>query len=153
MKYALGLAAAVTLMLVAQIDRPAAETNIPQLSGQDKSVVIQAAIEAKTHQSTPKDFTPALGASVPRSLHQHAFKPDIAREVPALKHFFYAYTDREIVLIDGMARKVAAVIPLPAELTSNGQTDQGASEPAGEPNKEGATTGSVPAYTAPETLK
>src|SRR3954466_8151021 len=62
MKYALGLTAAVALILAAQIDRPAAQTNSQpanQLSEQEKAVVIRAAVEAKSHQKTPKDFAPA----------------------------------------------------------------------------------------------
>jgi hypothetical protein len=164
MKYVLGLTAAVALILAAQIERPAAQTNsepATQLSEQDKAVVIKAALEAKSHQKTPKDFAPAVGASVPRSVYQHGFKPEIAREVPALKQYWYAYLDREIVLIDSLQKKVVAVIPLPAELVSGDQEHHGAAEPAGASaakptggSKEGAsTTGSVPAYTSPETNK
>ena len=86
MKYGLGLIAAVAL-IAAQIDRPAAQANnqpVAQLSDQDKAVVIKAAVEAKSHQKTPNEFTPAVGASVPKSVYQHGFKPEIVSEVPAL---------------------------------------------------------------------
>jgi hypothetical protein len=164
MKYVLGLTIAGALILAAQIDRPAAQTNsepVAQLSEHLKATVIKAAIEAKTHQKTPKEFTPAVGAPVPSSVFQHAFNPEITRAVPELKHYWYAYLDREIVLMDGLQKKVVALIPLPAKLVLGGQGNHGAAEPAGESEPAGkskgedraSTTGSVPAYTSPETIR
>jgi hypothetical protein len=165
MKYALRLTAACAAILAAPIDRPAAQTNSPpaaleatrgllKLSEQDSAAVIEAAVEAGTHQKTPKEFTPALGAPVPSSVFQHAFKPEIVREMPVLKHYWYAYLDREIVMIDSMQKKVVAVIPLPAKYLSGGQTNHGAAEPAESKGPDSAgPTGSVPAYTSPETLR
>jgi hypothetical protein len=160
MKYALGLLAAGALILAAEMDRPAAQTievtiDSLKLSEQDKAAVITAAVEAKTHQKTPKEFTPAVGAPVPTALYRHAFKPEIARKVPALKQYWYAYLDREIVLIDSMQKKVVAVIPLPAKFVSGGQEHHGAAESAGESSgkDDASTTGSVPAYTSPESIK
>ena len=166
MKHAIALTAAGALIFAqAQIDRLGAQTSGQhvaleastgplKLSEQDKAAVINAAVEAKSHQDTPKEFTPAVGAPVPKEVYRHAFKPEIARGVPALKQYMYAYLDREIVLIDGMQNKVVAVIPLPAQLVSSGETDQGSAEPAGESKGDRAsTTGSVPAYTSPETMK
>src|SRR6185295_10346626 len=123
-KFAVGLTAASALMLGAQIDRPAAQTNNQPaaveatkgpltLSEHDKAAVIKAAVEAKSHQKTPKEFTPAVGATVPKEVYLHDFKPEVARETPALKLYKYAYLDREIVLIDGIQQKVVALIPLP----------------------------------------
>jgi hypothetical protein len=169
MKFALGLTVAVALILAPQIDQPAAQTQPAaldatqgplKLSEQDRATVIKAAVEAKSHQKTPKDFTPAVGAPVPRALYSHAFKPEVVRNVPTLKHYWYAHLDREIVLIDSMQKKVVAVIPLPANFVSGGQGNHGAAEPEDESksarskSKDGAsTTGSVPAYTSPETIK
>jgi hypothetical protein len=166
LKYAL-LIAVGAVTLAAHIDRPAAQTsNQPvaidqatkgplNLSEQDKETVIKAAVEAKTHQKTPKEFTPAIGTTVPKELYLSAFKPDVAREVPPLKLYQYAYLDREIVLIDSMAQKVVAVIPLPEKLVAGDQQHQGAAEPASRPPGAGGTdsTGSVPAYTSPESIK
>jgi hypothetical protein len=166
MKFAFSLTAACALILLAQIERPAAQinsepvareaTNGPlKLSEQQKEAVIRAAVDAKSYQKTPKEFTPAVGATVPKEVYQHAFKPEIAREMPTLKHYWYAYLDREIVLIDAVQKQVVAVIPLPAKHMSGGQENQGAAQPAGEPkSKDGASTmGSVPAYTSPETTR
>ena len=157
MKSVFGLTAACALILAAHIDRPVAQDNsqpAAQLSEQDKAVIITAVFEAKSHQKTPKDFTPTVGASVPKSVFIHGFKPEIASKVPMLKHRWYAYLDQEIVLVDGMQTKVVAVIPLPAKPVSVGQDHHGAAEPADSRAADGAkSTDSVPAYTSPETIK
>jgi hypothetical protein len=158
MKFTLVLIAAGALTLAAHIDQPAAQTNssaVAQLSDQHKEVVVRAAIEAKSHQKTPKEFTPAIGASVPSSVYVHGFTPEISGELPLLKQYWYAYLDQEVVLIDGLQTKVVAVIPLPAPSASVGQSHHGAAEPAGEskPQDGAKNTDSVPAYTSPETIK
>jgi hypothetical protein len=166
MKHALGLATAAALILAAQIDRPVAQTaSMPAaseqekgpltLSGEEKDALIQAAVKSKARQKTPKDFTPEVGAPVPRTLHIHSFEPEVAGKVPTLKHYWYAFLDREILLLDSMKKQVAAVIPLPEKYVSTSQEHHGAVEPATEPpKKDGASTaGSVPAYTSPESLK
>jgi hypothetical protein len=166
MKYALLLTAAAALMMGAQIDGSAAQTNsqpVPleaatngplNLSDQDKAAVLKAALDAGSHQATPKEFKPAVGAPVPRTIFQHGFKPEVVGETPVLKDYWYAYLDREIVLIDALQEKVAAIIPIPDDLVSDGQAHQGAAEPASRPNSDGGTsTDSVPAYTAPELIR
>jgi hypothetical protein len=166
MKYALVLTAAAALILGAHIDGPAAQTNsqpgarqantagILHLSDQDKAAVIKAALDAKSHQSTPKEFTPAVGAPVPKTVFQHGFKPEIVSQMPALKEYWYAYLDREIVLIDALQKKVAAIIPLPPNLVSGEQEHQGAAESDSEPKRDGASsTESVPSHTSPETIR
>jgi hypothetical protein len=161
MKRALGLTVAGALMLGVQVGRPAAQVNSQvdaseplKLSEQDKTRVIMAAIEAKSRQKTPKEFTPAVGASVPKTVYLHAFKPEITGEVPALKRHWYAYLNREIVLIDAARSKVVAVIPLPEKFMSDDQQHQGAAEPAGSKNKYGGgNTESVPSHTSPESIK
>jgi hypothetical protein len=169
MRYALVLTAAAGLILAAQTDRPAAQTNNEvaadqvtkaspplTLSEQDKAAVIKAALEDRSHQKTPKQFTPTVGASVPSAVYQHSFKPEIAVQIPVLEHYYYAYLDREIVLIDSLQKKVVAVIPLPASLVSGGQEKhQGAAESEGESKREDGSTStdSVPSYTSPESIK
>jgi hypothetical protein len=166
MKYVLVLTAAGALILAAQMDRPVAQTGSPPVAGeatkgplklseQDKAAVIEAALDAKSRQKTPKDFTPAVGASVPKTVYQHGFKPEVVLKMPVLKHYWYAYLDREIVLIDSLQKEVVAVIPLPAKLVSGDPEHHGAAESAGEPKGKAGTssTDSVPAYTSPETIK
>jgi hypothetical protein len=168
MRYAIVLTAAASLILAAQTDQPAAETTHElaadqvtkappplTLSEQDKAAVIKAALDARSHQNTPKDFTPAVGEPVPSSVYQHNFKPELTHDMPVLKHYSYAYLDREIALIDSLQKKVVAVIPLPAHLVSGGQQQhQGAAESEKEPKSGGtSSTDSVPAGTSPETLR
>jgi hypothetical protein len=165
MRYALGLTVTCALILAAPSDRPAAQTNSQpaaleaaegplKLSEKDRAAVIEAAVEAGTHQKTPKEFTPALGATVPSSVFQHAFKPEIVRKMPVLKEYWYAYLDREIVMIDAIKKKAVAIIPLPAKYVASGQTHHGAAEPAQSKGPDGASnTDSVPAYTSPETIR
>ena len=166
MKHALVLTAACALILGLQIDRPAAQTDSQSvaseatpngplnLSDQDKAAVIKAALDAKSHQATPKEFKPAVGAPVPKEVFQHGFKPEVVSNTPVLKEYWYAYLDREIVLIDALQKRVVAVIPLPAKHVTGEQPHQGAAEPASKANEQGATSaGSVPAYTSPESLR
>jgi hypothetical protein len=158
------LTAAVSLIVGAEIYGSAAETNRQtfareattplKLSDQDKAAVIKAALDAKSHQTTPKDFTPELGAPVPQSVYQHGFKPEVIDETPILRNYWYAYLDREVVLIDALQKTVAAIISLPANLVTSGQAHQGAAESADRPKGDGASsTESVPAYTSPETIR
>jgi hypothetical protein len=170
MKYAIVPATAGALMLAAAaIDVSPAQTSdqtIPpraleatkaplKLSEQDKAAVIRAAMDAKSRQKTPKDFTPEVGATVPKALYLHAFKPEVVGEIPALKQYDYAYLDKEIVLINSLQKKVVEVIPLPEKYVSGDPEHHGAadSEKTAPQGDRASTTGSVPAYTSPETIK
>jgi hypothetical protein len=164
MRNALTLATTVVLILAApgSLAAQTSDSKGPlKLNERDKTAVIKAAVEAKSHQNTPKGFTPVVGAHVPRKVYSHAFKPAVARKIPVLKHYWYSYLDREIVLIDSMEKKVAAVIPLPPKYVFRDQGDQGAAKPAAPPksNSESKTDDgagvaeSVPAYTSPESIK
>jgi hypothetical protein len=142
--------------LAAHIDRPAAQNTEPaaQLSEPEKTAIITAVLEAKSHQKTPKDFSPTIGASVPKSVFIHGFKPEIAERIPELKQYWYAHTDEGIVLVDASQTKVAAVIPIPQSVTT-GQGHHGAAEPADKSRSDNGASNaeSVPAYTSPETIK
>jgi hypothetical protein len=161
MKYVHSLVVAGTLILGLQLGRAAAQTNSQpvtaeplKLSEQQKELVIAAAIEAKTRQKTPKEFKAAVGASMPKEVYLHAFHPEIARKVPTLKHHWYAYLNREIVLIDASQATVVAVVPLPEKFVSDDQQHQGAAEPGSSKNEHGgSSTESVPSHTSPETIK
>jgi hypothetical protein len=156
MKYALSLIVAGVLTFGAHIGRPAAQNTEPaaQLSEQQKAAIVTAVLEAKSHQKTPKDFAPAVGASVPKSLFIHGFKPEITARIPELKQYWYAHTDEGIILVDASQTIVAAMIPISQSATT-AQGHHGAAEPA---DKSRTDTGSsnadsVPAYTSPETIK
>jgi hypothetical protein len=152
-------------LVTAQIDRPAAQTNSQptvreatkgplELSEQDKAAVIKAALDAKSHQKTPKDFTPTVGASVPRSVFLHGFKPDVVGKVPALKEYWYAYTDAEIALVMRCRQQLLRSSRFRHRLVSTGHGDHGTAEPAKAKGKDGVgNAGSVPAYTSSETIR
>lgn len=109
----------------------------------------------KSHQKTPENFAPRVGEDVPKSLYLHSFKPEVAQAAPILKEYLYAYLDREIILVDGLRNKVVSLVPLPEQYVTTDQQRHGAAEPG---TAEGVAdhsgpTGSVPAYTSPETIR
>ena len=123
------------------------------LSEEQKQAVIEAAVSAKSRQTTPKEFSPSVGATVPKEVYLHGFKPDETQKTPLLKKYFYAFLDREIVLVDG--RKVVAIVALPEKLVAGEQPHQGAAE-ASSTNAKGSSsssTGSVPSHTSPESIR
>ena len=132
----------------------AAKESAITLSEEQKQAVIDAAVSAKSRQKTPKEFSPSLGATVPKEVYLHGFRPEATQKTPLLKEYWYAFLDNEILLVDG--RKVAAVIALPDQLVADGrQPQQGAAEASGGTNAKGGTepVASVPSHTSPETIK
>jgi hypothetical protein len=108
------------------------------LSEQQKQMVIDAIVDRKSHQVTPKEFKAELGADVSSKVDLHAMPPKVVSDVAALKDFMYAHLDREIVIVDAMDKKVVALLPLPANLAhESGNKPEGAG-PEGKPP---ATTG------------
>ena len=128
-----------------------AKENSITLSDDQKQAVIHAAITAKSRQKTPKEFSPSLGATVPREVYLHAFKPSETQKSPLLKEYWYAFLDREVVLVDAAKKKVVAVVDLPETLVADEQPHQGAAEASSEGTKDNAS--SVPSHTSPETIK
>jgi len=96
------------------------------LSGEQRQTVIADIVARKTHQPTPKDFKPELGKAVPAAIHIHGMPPSILSDVPELKNYMYAHLDRDIVIVDPMEKKVAALIALPDNLAqpSGGTPDE-----------------------------
>jgi hypothetical protein len=118
------------------------------LSNDQSQAVIDAAVSAKSRQKTPKAFSPTLGAKVPKEVYLHAFRPEITQKVPFLKEYWYAFLDREVILVGGSKSKIAAVVDLPQELIVSEQPHQGAVEA-----KDREPAASVPSHTSPETIK
>jgi hypothetical protein len=149
----LGLAhTAIGQTVSGSVTNTEAAGNTIALTEEQKQAVIDAAVAAKSRQKTPKEFSPNVGATVPKEVYLHGFKPDETQKTPLLKKYFYAYLDREIVLVDG--RKVVALIALPEKLVAGEQPHHGAAE-ASSTNAKGGTppTGSVPSHTSPESIK
>ena len=90
------------------------------LSEEQRKAVITEILERKAHQATPKEFKPELGASVPRDVDVHGMPPKLVTDIPELKEYAYAHLDREIVIVDALHKKVAALIPLPENLAHSG---------------------------------
>ena len=111
------------------------------LSDQQKQTVIDAIVDRKSHQATPKEFKAEMGADVSSKVDLHAMPPKVVSDVAALKDYMYAHLDREIVIVDAMNKKVVAVLPLPANLAhESGNKPEGAAA-AGADGKPAATTG------------
>lgn len=138
------------------------------LSDQQRQMVIDAIVDRKSHQATPKEFKPEMGASVPRTVDVHAMPPKIVSDLPALKEYMYAHLDKEIVILDAIEKKVVALIPLPANLahespaigpegkpSGDGSRPQsvGSGQPTGDPLREREESGKPSAYTGPSTTK
>jgi hypothetical protein len=124
------------------------------LSDAQKQAVINAALSINSRQKTPKEFSPSVGATVPKEVFLHAFSPSVVQQAPPVKEYWYAFLDREVVLVDALAMKVAAVIDLPQELVSADQPFHGAAEPGSNAKSNaGGPVGSVPSHTSPESIK
>ena len=135
---------------------PAAKTeaagNAVSLNEEQKQAVISAAVTAKSRQKTPKEFSPSLGATAPKEVYLHGFRPEVTQKTPLLKKYSYAFLDREVVLVDG-GKKVVAVVALPEKLVAGAQPHQGAAEASSTNAKGNASPGSVPSHTSPESIK
>ena len=109
------------------------------LSDQQKQTVIDAIVDRKSHQATPKEFKSEVGADVSSKVDLHAMPPKVVSDVAALKDYMYAHLDREIVIVDAMDKKVVALLPLPANLARESKPEGGAAASAD--SKPAATTG------------
>ena len=114
----------------------------PDLSDRQRQTVIDAIVERKSHQATPKEFKGEVGAKVSSKVNIHAMPPRIVSEVPELKDFMYAHLDQEIAIVDALDDKIVAVIPLPANLAQTSKPE--GSPAAGADGKPAATTGQSP---------
>lgn len=128
-----------------------ARDNPITLSEEQRQAVINAAVSAKSRQKTPKEFSPSVGATVPKEVYLHGFRPDETQKNPLLKEYTYAFLDREVVLVGGPKSRVVAVVALPEKLVAGEQAHQGAAEANSADAKGNAA--SVPSHTSPESIK
>lgn len=91
------------------------------LSDEQRQIVIAEIITRDTHQAPPKEFKPEMGVTVSRFVDTHAMPPKLATVVPVLKEYTYAHLNRNIVIVDALDKKIAALIPLPDNLTWDGK--------------------------------
>jgi hypothetical protein len=138
------------------------------LSDQQRQTVVDAILDRKSHQETPKEFKPELGADVPRKVDLHGMPPKVVNEVPALKDYMYAHLDHEIAIVDAVNKKVVALLPLPDNLahqspaigpegkpSGDGSRPEsvGSGQPTADPLREREESGKDNAYTGPSTTK
>lgn len=99
------------------------ESGKPELTLTPKlqQMVVDVVTGLDTHQPTPKEFKPAVGADVPRAVYIHAMPKPLFEAMPALKEYMYAHLDRNIVIVNAQKLKAAAVIPLPEDLRADAQ--------------------------------
>ncbi len=55
-------------------------------------------------------FEPAVGAKLPAQLKTHGLPQPLIRRIPALRDYLYVKFKRKIMIVNGMTRKIAAVI-------------------------------------------
>jgi hypothetical protein len=103
------------------------------LSDAQRQAILDAIVQQDSHQATPKEFKPAVGSDIPRTLDLHALPRPLVYEIPALKEYMYAHIDRNIVLVDALEKKVIVLIPLPENLARSG----------GKPDKKEAAANAV----------
>jgi hypothetical protein len=65
---------------------------------------------AKTAQSA-KDYTPKIGAKLPKGIKPHALPPDLARQVPDVADYGYSKIKGQILLMNEMTGEIAEIIP------------------------------------------
>lgn len=95
-----------------------------QLSDADQKAIIDDVLPLGQRQSTPKDYKAEVGSAVPKAIQLEAFQPLFSQKLPMLKNIMYAHLDKNIVLIDALQLKTAAVIPLPQDLQAKGGPSQ-----------------------------
>jgi len=58
-----------------------------------------------------KDFTPRVGAKLPKGVKPDGLPSELTQKIPALADYGYAKMKDQILLVDAMSGKIAAVIP------------------------------------------
>ena len=82
------------------------------LTEEQRRSISEAVRAEDTHQATPEKFNPAVGAALPSTVNLHSFPRPLIYQLPVLKQYFYGYLDENIIIVDAMAKRVVAVLPL-----------------------------------------
>jgi hypothetical protein len=93
----------------------------PDLSLDDgqRAALRKAVLARHTAQKPVPDFTPEAGATAPRALKLESMPPEIVQQIPALRHFLVAdIANRQALIVNGMDRKIVAVIVLTDDTAS-----------------------------------
>src|SRR5690349_15966451 len=82
-----------------------------QISDEQRDAIQNALVAVHTQQKAPKDFNPQVGQALPSPLKVDTLPQDLVRKQAALKEYGYAKTEKDILLLDPMSKKIVAVIP------------------------------------------
>ncbi len=82
-----------------------------KLDDTQRAAIQDALAGVHTQQKAPKDFKPQVGAAVPKGVKIDPMPQELGRQVPAMKEYGYAKTATDILVIDPMSKKIAAVVP------------------------------------------
>lgn len=118
------------LTIVAQAQTQSSPTTGARATGQaelsvdfsdrQREAIGKSIMATDTHQPTPKDFEAAIGKEIPSSVNLHPFPQDLAREIPQLERLMYAHLNRNVLIVDALADKVVALVPLGGDAAQTG---------------------------------
>lgn len=94
-------------------DQYAGESDKPplELTEQQRGAIRQAVAKEDTHQKTPANYQPKVGEPITSAMKPHPLPRPLVNEQAVLKQYTYVKMDQNIVLVDPMSMKVAAIIP------------------------------------------
>jgi hypothetical protein len=58
-----------------------------------------------------KDFNPQIGSQLPKGLEPHGLPSELTQQIPQLAHYGYVKMKDQILLINGLSKKIAEIIP------------------------------------------
>ena len=82
----------------------------PSLTDAQQKLALKDIEQSGSAQSTPTDFTPTVGATVPKVLALKPVPDDLGQQVKALKSYDYALLDRELLIVNPTDKKIVDVI-------------------------------------------
>lgn len=69
-------------------------------------------VEFRLKETKPaKDFTPQVGATLPKGLHPDGFPRDLLAHLPQLRDYSYVAMKDQVLIVNAMTRKVVALVP------------------------------------------
>lgn len=58
-----------------------------------------------------KDFTPAVGAKLPKGVKAHALPTAVLAQIPQLRDYMYVKMKDQVLIVNGMTSKIVDVFP------------------------------------------
>lgn len=82
-----------------------------KLTDDQRASIVEAVSSEDTHQRTPANFEPRVGASITSAIKPHPLPRPLVNQLPELKEYYYARLDNNVLVIDPMSKKIVDVIP------------------------------------------